>query len=66
MPLGLKPPSVDGVLEELNKQGITMPPATNGTEGAEAEGTGSEDQIELITVNDAALETTLEDVLMAQ
>ncbi|CAI5471943.1 unnamed protein product [Closterium sp. Yama58-4] len=28
MPLGLKPPSVDGVLEELNKQGITMPPAT--------------------------------------
>ncbi|CAI5997474.1 unnamed protein product [Closterium sp. NIES-65] len=28
LPLGLKPPSVDGVLEELNKQGITMPPAT--------------------------------------
>eukprot|EP00475_Leptophrys_vorax_P016427 TRINITY_DN22880_c0_g1_i1.p1 TRINITY_DN22880_c0_g1~~TRINITY_DN22880_c0_g1_i1.p1 ORF type:complete len:575 (+),score=50.10 TRINITY_DN22880_c0_g1_i1:156-1880(+) len=26
LPLGLKPPSVDGVLEELNKQGITMPP----------------------------------------
>eukprot|EP00475_Leptophrys_vorax_P016428 TRINITY_DN22880_c0_g1_i3.p1 TRINITY_DN22880_c0_g1~~TRINITY_DN22880_c0_g1_i3.p1 ORF type:complete len:413 (+),score=34.55 TRINITY_DN22880_c0_g1_i3:97-1335(+) len=25
LPLGLKPPSLDGVLNELNKQGITMP-----------------------------------------
>jgi len=26
LPLGLKPPSVDGVLEELNRQGLMMPP----------------------------------------
>lgn len=30
LPLGLKPPSVDGVLEELNRQGITMLPPLKG------------------------------------
>ncbi|CAI5473760.1 unnamed protein product [Closterium sp. Yama58-4] len=41
LPLGLKPPSLDGVLDELNRQGIRMP-ASTAAAAAAAAGAGGE------------------------
>ncbi|CAI5931310.1 unnamed protein product [Closterium sp. NIES-65] len=38
LPLGLKPPSLDGVLDELNRQGIRMPASTAAAAAAAAAG----------------------------
>lgn len=64
MPLGLKPPSMDGVLEELTKQGIAMPPAAPEGQAAAGGADGAEEAV-LITTADGDMEASLE-AMMAQ
>ncbi|CAI5478381.1 unnamed protein product [Closterium sp. Yama58-4] len=50
LPLGLKPPSLDGVLDELNRQGIRMPASAAATAAAAAAaGAGADADADIIT-----------------